>query len=156
MTHDEERKIRDMLADGRLTPAEAESQLEALRRNAEQPAIDIGSGTDEPPPPPDGLQRMRERAQRFKARWWRREYISSYVMLAPMLLMMIGSALMLATAVAVGLAIVALFVPALALSFFWNHVLTAAMGWRPISMVEAYGIAFLLALMFQGVKRWRR
>lgn len=156
MTQHDEDKIREMLADGRLTPSEAESQLEALRRNAEQPAIDIGSGTDEPPPPPGGWERMQQQALRFKARWWRREYISSYVMLAPMLLMMIGSALLLAVAVAVGLVIVALFVPALAVNVVWNHVLTASMGWRTISMVEAYVITFLGVLLLQGLNRWRR
>jgi hypothetical protein len=149
MTHDEQRKILDMLADGRLTPSEAESQLEALRRNAEQPAIDIGTGTEEPAPPPN-------RFQRLKARWWRREYISTYVMLAPMLLMMVGSALLLATAVAVGIAIVALFVPAMAITFLWNYVLVSAAAVRPISLVEAYGIAFIAALAWQGVTRWRR
>jgi hypothetical protein len=155
MTHDE-RKIREMLADGRLTPAEAESQLEALRRSAAQPVIDIGDGTAEPAPPPGFRQQWSERAGRLKARWWRQEYISSYVMLAPMLLMMVASALLLAVAVAVGLAIVGLFVPALATLFVWNTFLAPAAAWRTISMVEAYAVAFLIVLFWQGVTRWRR
>lgn len=152
----EERKIRDMLADGRLTPAEAESQLAALRRNAEQPVIDIGDGTDEPQPALGRRAQWQERAQRFKARWWRREFIPTYVMLAPMLFMMVASALLLTTAVAVGLAIVALFVPALAIMVIWNQALTATMHWRPISMIEAYVIAFVVALLVQALRRWRR
>jgi hypothetical protein len=151
MTHDDQRKILDMLADGRLTPAEAESQLEALRRSAEQPIIDIGSGTDEPQP-----QAPPGRYQRFKERWWKREYVSTYVMLAPMLLMIISSIILLAVAVAGGLAVVVLFVPALVILLAWNNLLVPAAGMAPIGMIEAFAIAFLIALLYQGVTRWRR
>ena len=149
--NDERRKILEMLADGRLTPAEAESQLAALTRNAEQPAIDVGDGTDAPHPPPGRLRR-------FKERYWKREYFATYAMLTPLLAIMIGSAVLLAVGAAVGLVVVVLALPAFALQAIWNVFLVPAATVRPISIVEAYGIAFILTAILQSMRkiRWRR
>ncbi|MBC7542120.1 MAG: hypothetical protein H7338_05255 [Candidatus Sericytochromatia bacterium] len=148
---DERRKIHDMLADGRLTPAEAESQLAALARSAEQPVIDVGDGTQPPAPPP-------KRWQRFKARYWKEEYFPTYAMLAPLMLIMIGSAVLIAVGVTFGLAAVVLALPAVAIQLIWNTFFIPTAASRPISLVEAYGIAFILVVLIQGVKwtRWRR
>jgi hypothetical protein len=151
---DERRKIHDMLAAGRLTPGEAESQLSALARNAEQPPIDVGDGTAPPtmlPPPPGRLGRL-------KARFWKKQYVSTYVMLAPLLAIMIASAVLLFFGATAGLIAVFLAVPAFALQLIWNHMLVPGVASRPISLVEAYGIALVLALLMQGTKwtLWRR